>query len=162
DGYVEVLPFPFVAPGVWDAFGLPGDDPRRRAVRVRNPLEADADRMATTLLPGLLDILQHNVSRGATDLALYHVGQVAFATEQAGPAPVVGVSRRPPEDELAALSAAIPDQRVHVAAVLAGQRQRHGWWGKGEPASWSDAIQAARVVAEESGTELTVRAAEYA
>jgi phenylalanyl-tRNA synthetase beta chain len=162
DGYVEVLPFPFVAPTVWDAFGLAEDDPRRRAVRVRNPLEADADRIATTLLPGLLDVLQRNVSRGFPDVALYHIGQVAIGAEKAPSVPEVGVSGRPTDAELAALFAAIPEQSTHVAVVLAGLRQRPGWWGKGEPASWSDAIQAARVVADTSGVELTVRAAEYA
>ncbi len=36
-GYVEVLPFPFVGPAVWDALGLAADDVRRRTVRVLNP-----------------------------------------------------------------------------------------------------------------------------
>jgi phenylalanyl-tRNA synthetase beta chain len=121
-----------------------------------------SDRIATTLLPGLLEVLQRNVSRGFTDLALYHIGQVAIAAESAAPAPEIGVSGRPTEAELAALAAAIPEQHVHIAAVLAGNRQRPGWWGKGEPASWSDAIQAARIVGETSGLDLVVRAADHA
>ena len=51
-GSVEVLPFPFVGPAVWDAFGLPADDVRRRTVPVVNPLDADRAALATTLLPG--------------------------------------------------------------------------------------------------------------
>jgi phenylalanyl-tRNA synthetase beta chain len=76
--------------------------------------------------------------------------------------PSVGVDARPTDDELAALYAALPDQPVHVAVVLAGHRQVPGWWGQGEPAVWSDAVQAARVVGEASGVELTVAAADYA
>jgi phenylalanyl-tRNA synthetase beta chain len=161
-GYVEVLPFPFVSPKVWDDFGLAEDDPRRRELLVLNPLESDAPLMATTLLPGLLDTLQRNVSRGFTDLALYHIGQVVLPKAESSPVPEVGVDGRPSDAELAALEASLPDQPVHVAVVLAGHRQIPGWWGKGEPAVWSDAVQAARLVAEVSGVELTVAAADYA
>ena len=51
-GYQEVLPSPFMSPGVLDAFGLDDDDPRRSAVRLANPLDADRSLVATTLLPG--------------------------------------------------------------------------------------------------------------
>jgi phenylalanyl-tRNA synthetase beta chain len=162
DGYVEVLPFPFVSSTVWDAFGLPEDDSRRRTVGVLNPLESDADQLATTLLPGLLDALQRNVSRGFTDLALYRIAQVAIAAEPPSAVPRVGVAQRPSDDELNALYAALPDQPVHVGVVLTGNRQRQGWWGKGERALWADAVHAARIVADESGVELTVTAADHA
>jgi phenylalanyl-tRNA synthetase beta chain len=46
--------------------------------------------------------------------------------------------------------------------ALTGHREPRGWWGKGRPASWADAVQAARLVAAASGVELTVRAGEQA
>jgi phenylalanyl-tRNA synthetase beta chain len=110
----------------------------------------------------LLDTVQRNVSRGFTDLALYHIGQVAIVGETRKPVPDVGVAGRPSDEELAALYAALPDQPVHVAAVLAGHRERQGWWGKGEQAGWADAVQAARIVAETSGVDLEVAATDYA
>ena len=78
-----------------DAFGLDDDDPRRSAVRLANPLDADRSLVATTLLPGLLDAVVRNVSRGLRDLALFHVGQVARPAGVPGPAPEVGVDARP-------------------------------------------------------------------
>ncbi len=36
-GFVEVLTYPFVAPSIHDAFGLPDDDPRRASLRLVNP-----------------------------------------------------------------------------------------------------------------------------
>jgi phenylalanyl-tRNA synthetase beta chain len=42
--------------------------------------------------------------------------------------------------------------------VLAGHRERAGWWGPGEQAGWADAVRAAQIVAEAAGVELTVRA----
>ena len=159
-GYVEVLPFPFMSAATWDAFGLPEDDVRRRTVKVQNPLEADKDQMASSLLPGLLDTLQRNVSRGFRDVALFHVGQVVLPSASQVRVPELGVDRRPTDEELATLEAAVPAQPLHVAVVLAGQRQRSGWWGAGEQASWADAVEAARLVGQAAGVELTVRAAD--
>ncbi|HEX6360320.1 phenylalanine--tRNA ligase subunit beta [Actinophytocola sp.] len=161
-GYVEVLPFPFVSKSVWDAFGLAKDDSRRRTVSVLNPLEADRSELATTVLPGLLDALTRNVSRGMRDVALFHIGQVTLPKPQQVPVPTVGVAARPTEGEIAALYASLPQQPVHAGVVLAGNRQRPGWWGPGEPATWADAVRAAQIVAEASGVELTVKAAERA
>lgn len=157
-GYVEVLPFPFVAATMWDDLDLPADDPRRRSLTLVNPLDAEADQLATTLLPGLLEVLQRNVSRGFTDVCLYHVGQVVIAGAQNHAVPQVGVSGRPSGEELAALDAALPDQPTHVAVVLAGMRERQGWWGKGEQAMWADAVRAAAIVAETSGVDVKVAA----
>ncbi|MEV4320423.1 phenylalanine--tRNA ligase subunit beta [Actinocrispum sp. NPDC049592] len=157
-GYVEVLPFPFVLSSTWDAFGLAEDDIRRNTVKVLNPLDADRAEMTTTLLPGLLEALARNVSRGMRDVALFHIGQVVLPRAQQVPVPAVAVNQRPTDAEIATLNAAIPNQPVHVAAVLTGNRQRDGWWGKGEPATWADAIQAARSVAEAAGVEVTIQA----
>lgn len=162
DGYVEVLPFPFTSQETLDKLGLAEDDPRRRALTLVNALENDRSMLATTVLTGLLDALQRNVSRGQRDLALFHIGQVVVPREDAAAVPEVGVDRRPSDDELAALRAALPDQPLHVGAVLAGNRERAGWWGKGRAADWADAIEAARTVAEAAGARLTVEAAEQA
>jgi phenylalanyl-tRNA synthetase beta chain len=157
-GYVEVLPFPFVSPSVWDAFGLAPDDSRRRTMGVLNPLEADRAQLTGTLLPGLLDMLVRNVSRGARDVALFHIGQVVQPHAEQIEVPELGVSERPTDDQVAAMVAALPQQPVHVAVVLAGHRQRTGWWGPGEPAGWADAVRAAHIVAEAAGVSLRVRA----
>ncbi|MPY98881.1 MAG: phenylalanine--tRNA ligase subunit beta [Actinophytocola sp.] len=158
-GYVEVLPFPFVSGSVWDAFGLADDDPRRRTSVVLNPLEAEKNELATMLLPGLLETLQRNVSRGFKDLALYNIGQVVQPNPDAPAVPDPSVAQRPSDEEVATLEAAVPAQPLHVAAVLTGLRRRAGWWGAGEQATWADAVEAARTVAAASGVELTVSAA---
>ena len=71
------------------------------------------------------------------------------------------VDRRPTDEEIAALNAALPEQPRHVAVVLAGAREQAGWWGKGRPADWADAVEAARAVAREAGAELVVRGGQY-
>ncbi|SFT87563.1 phenylalanyl-tRNA synthetase beta subunit [Actinopolyspora lacussalsi subsp. righensis] len=162
DGYVEVLPFPFTGEGTLDALGIGEDDPRRRTLRAVNALESDRALLSTTLLSGLLDASQRNLSRGRRDLALFHIGQVVLPEPDQPSVPELGVRQRPSDEQLAALHAALPAQPQHVGVVLAGQRERSGWWGSGREADWSDAVAAARLVAETAGVSLTVSAADRA
>jgi phenylalanyl-tRNA synthetase beta chain len=161
-GYIEVEPFPFISGAVFDSFGCPADDVRRRTLRVVNPIDSDRPELATTLLPGLLDALVRNVARGMTDVALFHIGQVVLPQGEPAPMPELPVDRRPSDEQIRALVDALPAQPVHVAVALAGARERPGWWGPGRPANWADAVQAAHTVAEAAGVELTVVAADMA
>src|SRR4051794_21803353 len=160
-GYVEAPSYPFVGTAALDALGLPDADPRREVVVVRNPLSEEEPALRTTLLPGLLATLQRNLSRGQRDLALFEHGAV-FPGGVRTPAPLPGVESRPDEETLGALLGAVPEQPWHVAVALTGNREPRGWWGQGRPATWSDAVEAARRVAAASGVELTVRAGERA
>jgi phenylalanyl-tRNA synthetase beta chain len=155
-GSVEVLPFPFVGAGAWDALGLPADDVRRRTVPVANPLDADRPALATTLLPGLLDALVRNRARGLTDLALHALEQVVLPHKNPVAMPDPDVADRPTDAEYAQIKAALPAQPVHVGVVLAGDRERRGWWGPGRPARWADAIEIGRLVGAAAGVELRV------
>ncbi|HEY2879944.1 phenylalanine--tRNA ligase subunit beta [Nocardioides sp.] len=154
-GCVEVVSFPFVGDETFDALGLPADDVLRRAVRLSNPLSQELPLYTTTLLPGVLDAAARNLGRGATGVALFETGTVAFPTNR-GPAPVYGVEWRPTEAELEKLFEAIPEQPLFLAAVLSGERERAGWWGEGRTADWSDAIDVVRTLARELGVEVEV------
>lgn len=160
-GYVEILPTPFLPARVFDLWGLPADDPRRATTQVLNPLEADRPHLATTLLPALLEALARNVSRGLVDVALYALAQVVQPTEKTGAVALIPVHRRPTDAEIALLDASLPRQPQHVAAVLAGLRERRGPWGPGRPADAADAFEAVRIVARASGIDVTLRAAQY-
>ncbi len=160
-GYVEVLPTPFLPAGVFDLWGLPSDDPRRATTQVLNPLEADRPHLATTLLPALLEALVRNVSRGLVDVALYALAQVVQPTEQTRGVQPIPVHRRPTDAEIARLDASLPRQPQHVAAVLAGLRERRGPWGPGRRAEAADAFEAARIIARASGVEVSLRAARH-
>ena len=160
-GYVEILPTPFLPAGVFDAWGLPADDSRRHTTRVVNPLEADRPHLATTLVPGLLEALSRNVSRGIVDVGLFAVAQVVQPTEQTKGVAVIPVDRRPTNDEIAALDASLPKQPQHVAVVLTGLREPRGPWGDGRRADAADAFEAVRIIARASGIDVQLRAAQY-
>jgi phenylalanyl-tRNA synthetase beta chain len=161
-GYTEVISYPFVSPAVHDILGVPADSSRRRALRLANPISDTEPEMRTSLLPGLLANLSRNLGRGNRDLAIFEMGLVYLPAESDEPAPRPGVESRPSEHELAAIARAIPVQPRYLGAVLAGDLERPGWWGKGRPATWADAIEAARTVATAARVELDVRAADIA
>ena len=165
-GYVEVLNYPFVGEAALDALGRDAEDPRRATVKLANPISDEEPALRTTLLPGLLAALRRNIGRGTTDVALFEQGLV-FRVDGTDPeslfrAPRLPVDRRPTEDEIAQLNAALPRQPHRVATVLAGAREPEGWWGKGRAASWADAVESARTFADAAGVELTVRQAQHA
>ncbi|MFD6554970.1 phenylalanine--tRNA ligase subunit beta [Streptomyces sp. NPDC058398] len=160
-GYVEAPNYPFIGEHVFDQFGLAEDDPKRKVVKLVNPLSDEEPALRTTLLPGLLHALRRNDGRGSHDLALFETGLVFHPREEPRVAGRLPVDRRPTDEEIATLTAALPAQPRHAAVVLAGAREQAGWWGKGRPADWADAIEAARTLARESGTELLVRSGQY-
>jgi phenylalanyl-tRNA synthetase beta chain len=157
-GCVEVVTFPFVGDDTFEALGLPADDPLRHAVRLSNPISAEKPLFATTLLPGVLDAAARNLGRGAPGVSLFETGTVAFPVD-GGPAPVYGVDWRPSEAELGKLFDAIPDQPLHLVAVLSGELEPAGWWGASRAADWSDAIEIVRSLAAELGVGVVVEPA---
>ena len=129
------------------------------AVVIANPLNDDEPLMRTMVLPGLLRVLVRNIGRGFTDVGLFETGHV-FLQHRNGPraAPILRTDRGPTVQELATVEAALPDQPLHIAAVVAGERELDGWWGKGRPAGWQDAIEAARQVLRDNRVPFQIRA----
>jgi phenylalanyl-tRNA synthetase beta chain len=160
EGFVEVRSEPFGPASDADRLMLPADDPRRSAVAVANPLSDDQPLLRTTLLPGLFRVLAQNVGRGFGDIALFETGLV-FLRRPGAPevAPILATDRGPTEAELATVNAALPEQPPRIAGVLAGHRELPGPWGPGRPATWADAIEAARSVAAVQHVPTDLRAA---
>jgi phenylalanyl-tRNA synthetase beta chain len=75
-GVTEVQTWPFLAQADLDRLGLPGGDPRRRTLRVANPLSEEAPELRTTLLPGLAEVAARNLARGLDGVAVHELGAV--------------------------------------------------------------------------------------
>jgi phenylalanyl-tRNA synthetase beta chain len=161
NGYVEILPTPFLPAGIFDQWGLPPDDPRRNTAIVLNPLESDRPALATTLLPGLLESLVRNVSRGVVDASLFAIEQVVENTQGTRAVELISTDRRPTDEEIATLDSSLPKQPEHVGVVLAGLREPAGPWGAGRPVDATDAFEAVRIVGRAAGVDLTLRPAQY-
>lgn len=156
-GMVEVVNYPFIGDADLDALLLPAGDERRDAVRLLNPLSAEAPCMRTTLLPPLLGAAARNIGRGMRDIALYEMAMVTLPSPTRAPAPQPSATTRPTEAELAAIAEALPVQPERVAGVLAGQRLLAGPLAPGRPVDWSDAVAVARSIGDLTGLSLTVR-----
>lgn len=159
-GLQETWSAPFISAQVLQRLGIDDADPRRQAVRIANPLSQEADLFRTTLLPGLLDTLRRNVSRGARDLALFEVGLVALPDGQGRKAPTEEPGIRPDDATLARIRAAVPPQPRQLAFALTGERDRTAWWGVGRGADWSDALEIVRDLGQALGLALATTAAE--
>ncbi|MFD6175965.1 MULTISPECIES: phenylalanine--tRNA ligase subunit beta [unclassified Isoptericola] len=155
-GLVEVLSYPFVGQADLDALGLPADDVRRETLRLANPLADDRPSLRADLLSTLLETARRNVSRGLPDVAVFEIGLVTRPVPGTPAPPQLPVGVRPSDEDLAALVSAVPPQPRHVAGVLTGRARPAGWWGDGRAADWTDALAAARLVAERTGAEVTV------
>jgi phenylalanyl-tRNA synthetase beta chain len=160
-GYVEVLTSPFVDADSAARLQLEVDDPRRPSVRIANPVSEEDPYLRTTLLPGLFAALARNIGRGLTDIALFETGPVFRARPGTSPAPTLAAGARPSDTDLAALDAALPDQPGRLAVVLAGARERAGWWGPARAADWSDAVAAAQLIGRAVGVEIDVTADQH-
>jgi len=120
-GLVEVMAYPFLSQAATQLFGSRTGEPVT-AMRVANPLDAEAPLLRTTLIPGLLDIARRNLSRGLLDLALFETGLV-FLPEpgvEYGQIELPPGGARPSDEVLAELDAGLPPQPRHVAFVLTG------------------------------------------
>jgi len=161
-GFVEVLTYPFVSQKSHDDLGLQADDPRRRAVRIANPLSDEAPLMRTSVLSTMLEALRRNVSRGQRDIAIFETGLVTRPGPEPRTAPLPGTGERPDDQTLEQIMAAVPAQPRRVAFALAGDADPAGWWGPGRPADWTDPVGAARALAGALALDLVVTADDHA
>ncbi|MDW5598199.1 phenylalanine--tRNA ligase subunit beta [Conexibacter stalactiti] len=75
-GLHEIIGWSWSPAELADRLRLPADDPRRAALAVENPMSSDHGLLRTTLLGGLLDVAQRNVTRGLADVAIFESGAV--------------------------------------------------------------------------------------
>src|SRR5690606_1462443 len=103
-GCAEAMPMAFLAPGDLARAGLPDE-----GITITNPLVAEESILRTSLLPGLLKVVAHNLAHRQTGIRLFEIGHV-FA-----PAP---------GEELSV-------EREHLAVALVGEEAPaavEAWW----------------------------------
>lgn len=114
-GLDEAITYSFAHPDAVEHLGLQPDDPRRRVVKLMNPLSEDLSQLRTSLLPGLLQAAQHNLAHRVADVALFEVGK-AFIKRDDEP---------------------LPWEPTRLAAVIANLAQPTSWWDGEVPVSLS-------------------------
>jgi phenylalanyl-tRNA synthetase beta chain len=148
-GYSEVYNYPFVNQEMVDLLGFTG--PRAASFKLANPMSDQAPLLRTHLLPGLLDAAKRNLSRGAKDVAIFEIGSVFRDVHKLASTKNLSTEKKPTSEEIENVLASVPAQPLFVGAVVTGQLDRAGWWGKGRKYDWSDATTQALEIIEATG-----------
>lgn len=142
-GLIEVSAYPFVSKAANELFGQ-----GVKAVKLANPLSEEFGYLRTAVLPGLLEVVKRNLSRGFRDLQLFETGAVFLPGETMGTSSIPPLGARPSDEVLDGLYDGVPDQPLHLAAVLTGKNPGGAAW------DYADALDVAFLAAEVLGVEL--------
>jgi phenylalanyl-tRNA synthetase beta chain len=137
-GLAEVQTFPFTNQATIDSMGFVGE--RAATYKVANPMSEEFPLMRVHLVPGLIEVAQRNISRGAKDFAIFEMGSI-FRSSQKLPAAISpDLAKRPDKKVIDEIFASVPSQGYHVAGLLVGKTENENWQGKARSYNWQDAI----------------------
>ena len=80
-GFSEIITYSFVSPSGMDMIRAPKDDPRRKQIKLLNPLGEDTSVMRTTGVPSMLDILSRNYAYHNKEARLYELAKIYLPVE---------------------------------------------------------------------------------
>jgi len=161
-GSVEVQAYPFVRPDQNAAFGsIDGSVTGSTvpAVTLANPLDSAAPQLRRSLLPGLLDVVRRNTSRGLVDVSVFESGTVFLPVEGTtyGTAEVPAGAERPGDELLDQLAASLPAQPRHLAVAVVGDAIDRQPGQPAVAAGLADVLDDLRVAVRAAGAEAVFR-----
>jgi len=109
-GYQEAITYSFVDPEVQQYLAVEGEE----AIILANPISADLSVMRTSLWPGLIQALTHNLNRQHDRVRLFEVGRIFSGTH----------------DNV--------EQHRHIGGVICGPRFAEQWSEKQRPVDFFD------------------------
>ncbi len=104
-GFTEAIAYSFGHENQYDHLGIAENDPKRRFVRLLNPLNEIQSVMRSSLIPGLLDTVSYNLSRQTHHLKLFEIGHTFIHNDP---------------DEL-------PEEKEILAGLWTGTREMKTW-----------------------------------
>ena len=159
-GLAEVQTFPFTNQATIDSMGFVGE--RAATYKVANPMSEEFPLMRVHLVPGLIEVAQRNISRGAKDFAIFEMGSIFRSSQKLVHAVSPDLSKRPDQKIIDQIFAAVPTQGYHVAGVLVGKIENENWQGKARAYNWQDAIAFAQDIVQLCNLEWRVARSDLA
>ena len=153
-GLAEVQTFPFTNQATIDSMGFVGE--RAASYKVANPMSEEFPLMRVHLVPGLIEVAQRNISRGAKDFAVFEMGSIFRSSQKLVPAISPDLSKRPNQKIIDEIFASVPAQGYHVAGLLVGKTENENWQGTARAYNWQDAIAYAQDILALCNFEWTV------
>jgi phenylalanyl-tRNA synthetase beta chain len=160
NGFSEVYNSPFVNPDFISQLGFVGD--RAKSFKLANPMSEEFPDLRTHLLPGLLLTAVRNQGRGAKDIALFEIGSVFRNIEKLETQQTVGTEKVPDSTIREKIYKSVPNQPLHVGAVIAGKLGSDSWNGKRSDFTWVEAIGFARSIIDSTGNVSATKSSDFA
>ena len=159
-GLAEVQTFPFTNQETIDSMGFVGE--RASTYRIANPMSEEFPLMRVHLVPGLIEVAQRNISRGAKDFALFEMGSIFRSSQKLVPFISPDLDKRPSKKIIDEIFASVPPQAYHVAGLLVGKVENEDWQGKARAYTWQDAIAYAQDILQLCNLQWTVKRSDFA
>lgn len=159
-GFAEVQTFPFTNQETIDSMGFVGE--RAATYRIANPMSEEFPLMRVHLVPGLIEVAQRNISRGAKDFAIFEMGSIFRSSQKLVPAISPDLGKRPDQTVINAITASVPPQAYHVAGLLVGKIEATDWQGPARSYTWQDAIAYAQDILQLCNLEWSIKRSDYA
>ena len=153
-GAHEVLTYPFMTEADLNNFQIDKRDDRFKTVRVFNPMNEEKPFLRTFMLPGLVEVLARNLSRGLDDVAVFEIGKVFYRHKSYKNVPKIGVGFPPKKLTLKEIDLALPVEKTNIALLAFGDVVNNGWWGAGLKHSASSIGQIIRTLANQLAIEI--------
>ena len=108
--------YSFNAEKDYDRLGLPGNDPRRQFISLLNPLTESQSVMRTSLVPGLLGTVQHNINQQIRHIKLFEIGRTFIANA----------------------TNSLPEEKEVISGLWTGNRMENTWHSRDIPCDFFD------------------------
>ena len=115
-GFHEVVNYSFISRRSCDDLRLPPADSRRNQVEILNPLTEDQVVLRTSLIPGLLEVMQRNLFKQIKTVKIFETGRIFLAQKE---------EHLPVEEEM-------------LSGLWTGLRKDPCWHTKDEPCDFYD------------------------
>ena len=159
-GFAEVQTFPFTNQETIDSMGFVGE--RAATYRIANPMSEEFPLMRVHLVPGLIEVAQRNISRGAKDFAIFEMGSIFRSAQKLVPAISPELGKRPDQSIIDAITASVPPQAYHVAGLLVGKTENSDWQGAARSYTWQDAIAYAQDILQLCNLNWEIKRSDFA
>ncbi len=159
-GFAEVQTFPFTNQATIDSMGFVGE--RAATYRIANPMSEEFPLMRVHLVPGLIEVAQRNISRGARDFAIFEMGSIFRSAQKLVPAISPELGARPDQSLIDAITASVPPQAFHVAGLLVGKSGLTDWQGSAPAYTWQDAIAYAQDILQLCNLNWSIARSDFA
>jgi phenylalanyl-tRNA synthetase beta chain len=159
-GFAEVQTFPFTNQETIDSMGFVGE--RAATYRIANPMSEEFPLMRVHLVPGLIEVAQRNISRGAKDFAIFEMGSIFRSAQKLIPAISPELGARPDQSAIDAITASVPPQAYHVAGLLVGKTENSDWQGPARSYTWQDAIAYAEDILQICNLNWSIKRSDFA